>query len=266
MLDSEIAQTLWLTLAHAFMPPVQQQSFAACRDFLADDLAEICASMQLAADGDIADLRRAMTRMATAEDLLVDYSHLFLQAPIPATLNLGRYVDGSLNGPCLDALEDAYRAAGVEKREDLHDLGDHAVMQMECLAFLIGQDDQSAISAEDFAQVCLVGALPRLAASVAAESPASPYAALTRIAARASDQYARATGAPESATARRTHRHDTSRGVWRLCQSCGKPIAREKEIQIMGRALEQAGLPADHLGLCPDCRDAKQGFFRRQIK
>ncbi len=34
----------------------------------------------------------------------------------------------------------------------------------------------------------------------------------------------------------------------------------------MARALEQAGLPADHLGICPDCRDAVKGFFQRAIK
>ena len=43
-------------------------------------------------------------------------------------------------------------------------------------------------------------------------------------------------------------------GVWRECKSCGKPYAREKELQIMAKALQVQGLPAAHLDLCMDCR------------
>lgn len=266
MTATQTPQTLWLTLANAFMPPMQAETYTAFRDYLADDLAALCADLDLDAGSALADLRKNLAKCATAQDLLVAYSHLFLQPPIPATLNLGRYVDGGINGPCLDALENAYRAAGIEQRETLRDLGDHAVMQMECLAWLIVQaDGDPAICADDFARICLVGALPRFAAAIAAESPDSPYGPLARIAAVAIETHAEI-GAPAETPKRGNRRHDTSRGVWRHCQACANPFAREKEIQIMARALEQAGLPADHLSLCPDCRDATQGFFRRSSK
>lgn len=83
---------------------------------------------------------------------------------------------------------------------------------------------------------------------------------------RAIAAYAESREPAKAPRRRESRRHNTSLGVWRHCQACDKPFAREKEIQIMARALEQAGLPTGHLGLCPACRDATQGFFRRMIK
>lgn len=266
MTDMLTEQALWLSLANAFLPPTRPEVFAAFNEALGDDLAELCAELQFDTEADLAAFQQAMRGFSDHEALLVDYSSLFLQPPTPATLNLARYVDGSANGPCLDALENAYRLAGIGMRDSLHDLPDHAAMQMEVLAWLLGEE-QPAISATDFAQVCLFGALPRFAATIAGTSPASPYAPLARIAVRAITRHG---VAPDVAEQKRQNhaeqRADTNLGVWRHCGSCGKPFAREKEIAIMTKALAQAGLPAEHLALCPDCRDAVQGFFKRAIK
>ena len=266
MSNYQTSQTLWLTLANAFMAPMREEQFLAFKQFLAEDLAEMCDELGIDVSPDLCELSARLRDFDTPQDLLVDYSHLFLQPPIPATLNLGRYVDGSINGPCLDALENAYQAARVEQRETLKDIGDHAVMQMECLAYLIGRsaDEARQIDAEEFANLCLVGALPRLADAIDAESPGSPYAALAHIAAKSVIRFARESKQEDPQPKKR--RHDTAAGVWRHCSACQKPFAREKEIAIMTRALEQAGLPAEHLGLCPDCRDAARGFFRRSVK
>ncbi|WP_126443670.1 molecular chaperone TorD family protein [Sulfuricystis multivorans] len=259
-------QAFWLTLANAFMPPKRPEVAAAFRDVLADDLEALGTALDLDLSVELADLRQAIAALSDDEALLVAYSHLFLQPPLPASLNLGLYVDGALNGPCLDVLENAYRKIGIAKREDLHDLPDHAAMQMEVLAVLFGEREP-AMTPSDFANLCLVGALPRLANAVVADSPASPWAALSRIAARAIQTFALA---PDKETLHRSRRAqgraDTGIGVWRHCARCGKPFAREKEIQIMAKALEQANLPSDFLVNCPDCRDAAQGFFRRPIK
>lgn len=263
---TQTAQAFWLTLANAFMPPQRPEVFAAFRDDLADDLEALCSELGLAATNDLAALHDSLSHLTDPQALLVDYSHLFFQAPIPATLNLARYVDGSLNGPCMDALENAYRIAGIARRETLRDLPDHAVMQMETLAILLG-DAAPNPTPQAFANLCLVGALPRWAAAIAAESPGSPYAALARIAASGIKLYADPVDETElKRAAHRQRRHDTDLGVWRHCKTCGKPFAREKEIQIMARALAQAGLPGEHLDNCPDCRDTLQGFFRRDIK
>jgi TorA maturation chaperone TorD len=263
MNDITSRKAFWLTLANAFLPPLSDDVFQAFRDALADDLAALCADIELDATSDIAALRHALDGCANRQALLVDYSHLFLQPPIPATLNLARHVDGALNGACMDALEEAYRAAGVERRETLRDLPDHAAMQMETLALLLGE---TGATAGHFARICLVGALPRLAVAIAGESPGSPYAPLARIAAAAIAGYAEPVDADAQKRRQRAgKRADTGTGVWRHCGACGKPFAREKELAIMAKALAQAGLPAEHLALCPDCRDATQGFFKRAI-
>lgn len=265
MNDMQTAQAFWLTLANAFVPPRRPEILAAFRDDLADDLDELCAGLSLAAGNELAALLASLRAISDAQDLQVEYSHLFFQPPIPATLNLARYVDGSLNGPCMDALENAYRIAGVARHDALRDLPDHAAMQMETLAILLG-DPAPNPTPEAFAGICLVGALPRLAAAIATESPRSPYAPLAGIAAHAIRLFANPGDEVDTRpNAHRQRRHDTGLGVWRHCRVCGKPFARETEIRIMARALAQAALPAEHLDNCPDCRDAMQGFFRRKI-
>lgn len=259
--------TFWLVLAQALLPPGRPEVAEAFADGLADDLAELALPLGLDIAEELAGFSAAVSQFTEPQSLLIEYSRVFLPPNALATLNLSRYVDGSINGPCMDALENAYKAAGIEQQETLRDLSDHVSVQMECLAWLLGQTDgESAIAPETFTQICLVGALPRFAAAVLAAAPESPYANLVRIAAQAIDRYAQFDDAVENTGKKPNRRHDTSLGVWRHCKACDKPFAREKEIQIMARALEQAGLPADHLSMCPDCRDAVKGFFTRAIK
>lgn len=267
-MDTNVARsTFWLILAQAFLPPSRPEVAEAFVDGLAEDLAELALPLDLDIADDLAEFSAAAAAFTEPQSLLVEYSRLFLPPNGLASLNLSRYVDGSINGPCTDALENAYQAAGIEQRETLRDLSDHAAMQLECLAWLAGQaDGESAIAAEEFAQICLVGALPRFAAVLAAEAPESPYSTLTRISAQAIASYAAPQAGTETPKRGPNRRHDTTLGVWRHCKSCDKAFAREKEIQIMARALKQAGLPTEHLSLCPDCRDAVKGFFRRAIK
>jgi TorA maturation chaperone TorD len=266
MTADEIKQTFWLTLANAFLPPQRPEVATAFRTALVEDLDELCTALGIAAQPELTAFRLSLGRIPDNLGLLVDYSHLFLQPPIPAKLNLGIYIDGALNGPCLDALENAYRLAGIVKRDALKDLPDHLSVQLETLAVLYGEPDP-ALSPEQFANVCLVGALPRLTAAIEAESTASPYAPLARLASKA---MAELVAEPDKKTLqRRRHaerRADTSLGVWRHCKTCGKQFAREKEIGIMIKALTEAGLAVDHLDHCPECRDAMQGYFKRAIK
>ncbi|MEW5781811.1 MAG: molecular chaperone TorD family protein [Pseudomonadota bacterium] len=266
MTDKEIQQTFWLTLANAFLPPQRPEVAEAFRTVLVDDLEELCTSLGIEAQPELEAFRHSVSRIPGNLELLVDYSHLFLQPPIPAKLNLGVYIDGALNGPCLDAIENAYRLVGIVKRDSLKDLSDHLSMQLETLAVLYGETEP-ALTPEQFANVCLVGALPRLTAAIEAESPDSPYTPLARIASKAIAELA---AEPDKwALHRRRHaerRADTRLGVWRHCKTCGKPFAREKEIGIMAKALTGAGLPIDHLDHCPDCRDVMQGYFKRDIK
>lgn len=257
---------LWYTLARAFMAPMQPAAALAFTSVLADDLEELLAEAGVdgAAD-DLAALRQHAAAFADPTVLLVEYSRLFLPPGALSTLNLTRFVDSGPLGPCMDALEHAYASHGLGPSDGLRDFPDHAARQIECLAVLSERDAEAAV---DFAQLCLVGALPRLVAALSAQAPESPYTALARLAARAIAVFGASPSQPSEPNRRSTsarRRRDTSLGVWRHCDLCGKPFAREKEISIMAKALQAAGLPSEHLSRCPDCRDRAQGFFRRDI-
>lgn len=258
--DLPARSLLWLTLAQAFLAPSRPEVARCFVDGLADDLEDLIIGLGLELNDELAALRSACQRFNGAESLLVEYSRLFLQPPALATLNLARYVDGSSNGACVDALEVAYAQAGLAPSERLRDLPDHLSRQMECLGWLAGSGH--ATDAAEFADLCLLGALPCLARQLEERAPDSPYTALARIAAKA---IGRAQPMPKPATRDRSGRHDTSIGVWRHCQNCDKPYAREKELKVMARALKEAGLPDDHLSLCPECRDVQKSFFKRTI-
>lgn len=252
--------TFWLVLAQAFLPPMRAEVAGAFVEDLAPDLDELADALDLDVAGSLSALSAAAARHGQPEALLIEYSRIFLPPHALASLNLSRYVDGNTNGPCMDALELTYARAGLQPSGRVRDLPDHASIQMECLGFMAAEKSEEEEG--EFARLCLVGALPRLAQHLAAEAPESPYAALAEIAARAVARYAVLVEARKTGPNRR---HDTSVGIWRLCRNCQQPFAREKEIQIMARALKEAGLPDTHLALCPDCRDASQGFFRRMI-
>lgn len=253
-------QVLWQTLAQAFLPPMGTGVAAAFASVLPDDLAELSVELALDADADVEAFRRHARELADPTALLWEYSRLFLPPAGITTLNLSRFVDTGVSGPCMDALELAYRSHGLEPTDGLHDFADHAARQMECLAYLEAAGNDSAA---EFANLCLVGALPRLAARLAQAAPGSPYTALARIAAGAVQAYRAAQ--PRVIADKPNRRHDTAAGVWRHCGGCGKPYAREKELRIMAMALARAHLPSDHLDRCPSCRDRAQGFFRREI-
>jgi TorA maturation chaperone TorD len=253
-------QAFWHTLAQAWLPPMEPAVAKAFVTDLPDDIAELADAMALEAGAELAALRSGAAALATPMALLVEYSRLFLPPASCATPNLSRYVDSGVGGPCMDALELAYQSHGLEPSDALRDFADHAARQFEFMGHLAGRDDAEA---SRFAQLCLVGALPRWIQKLHESAPLSPYTALARIAAKALQRHrqADANAAPDKPK----RRHDHSLGVWRHCDACGRPYAREKEIAIMATALERAGLPAAHLSRCPDCRDRAQGFFRREV-
>lgn len=263
VIEASAGQVFWRTLAQAFLPPMDADVARAFVEVLPDDLVELCAALGMDApevEADLAAFREQVARFADPTELLLEYSHLFLPPAGMATLNLSRLVDSGTGGPCMDALELAYLAQGLENSDRLHDFADHAARQFEFISLLVDEDDGRAGA---FAELCLVGALPRLATQLSTVAPRSPYTPLVRLAAHAIRAYRG--DAAEAAVVKSNRRHDQTLGVWRHCDDCGKPYAREKEISIMSHALEQAGLPSAHLAKCPDCRDRAQGFFRREI-
>ena len=163
---------LWLTLAAAFLALLHARTAAAFRAVLAEDIEALARAVGLAAGDAIGRLRLAIGQLPDDTALRVDYAHLFLPPAGVATLNLTRYVDTGIGGACMDAIELAYATHGLAPADGLHDLPDHAARQFECMAWLCDRGDLSA--AEEFANLCLVGALPRLAAQLGATAADHP--------------------------------------------------------------------------------------------
>lgn len=253
---------LWLALSRAFLPPTNREVAAAFLESLPGELETLCEACGVEALAEIGALAESLDLIGDPEALLVHYSGLFLPPSARVSLNLATRLDGSLNGAAMDAIETAMARHGVAKAESFRDLPDHLAVLLEVLA-LLSAEKVSAEETAAFAGAFLLPALPRLSADIAAHAPDSPYRHLVNLtlAVLASHGLSRKNDAPGKP------RYDKSleRGVWRHCNQCGKPFARAKELLIMARALQDNGLPTDHLQTCPDCRAGILGGSARPL-
>lgn len=251
---------LAMTLARAFLPPkAVEHAQALCTD-LADDLAEMASGLGIDIAAPLATYRHACAHFHT-ESALVHYSGLFLAPPLAARLNLGWYLDGCLFGPAQDHIRRYLRAFGLDKREDFRDLVDHAASLLEFQAIL--ENQASSEEAADFAHTLLIPGLTGLEAAIAKVAPDSPYRHLTAIARQA--LLALHPPMANDKPRRKPFAKRASRPDLVHCRRCNAPFATARDLAVMRRALENAGLPADHLELCPSCRDASDGWGHRAI-
>lgn len=251
---------LAMTLARAFLPPKTPEYAQALCTALADDLAEMAAGLGIDLAAPLASYRHACGHFHV-ESALVHYSRLFLAPPLAARLNLGWYLDGCLFGPTQDHIRRSLRAFGLDKREDFRDLVDHVATLLEFQAIL--ENQASGDEAADFAHTLLIPGLTGLEADIAKVAPDSPYRHLAAIA----RQTLLALHPPvaNDKPRRKPFAKRAARPDWVHCRRCNAPIATVRDLAVMRRALENAGLPADHLELCPDCRDAADGWGHRAI-
>lgn len=136
---------LLFCLARAFMPPPAGWSVGDWAQPLADDLAELGASLQL----DTSEVQRALeaecarhasaVRLAdgSADPWLVEYTRLFLMPPVVVPLNTGLYLEGALGGTAAQMMRSCYETAGIVPSEAFRDLPDHVAMQLEFVARLL---------------------------------------------------------------------------------------------------------------------------------
>lgn len=248
---------MWLTLARAFQAPSSPAFAEAALGPLAADLKDFATEAGFDADTSLAALGEAIERIDSPTALLVQYSRLFLSPPSPAQLNLGFYLDGVTNGPALDAMDVWRSRYGIAQRESVKGLPDQLPIQLEFIAYLASHENDDVLG--DYISSFLAPALPRMLAALDdagfADTVYRALLAFTLDSIRAAEKVSE----PDAREVRRKRRHDVEVGVWRHCGVCGMPYAREKEIQIMLKALAVAGLPGDHLTTCPDCRTAAQG-------
>ncbi|MHB1592158.1 MAG: TorD/DmsD family molecular chaperone [Sulfuricella sp.] len=260
---------LWQCLARALLPPRGEILSRALREDLADDLEYLATTLGLDIAGAIGEARAALSR-TDAESLLPAYSSLFLVPPIPAKLNAGVYLDGTLLGPNTRMLAEIFYRHGVEQSPDMHDTPDHFATILEFLALLFHKADvaepailEPILDDMEAVRGLLWRTLPELHRRVAEteqeRSLPAVYSALLRIVKTAlrDEQgiFFYATGNDEQETARRYFTKRETAPDLVACKACGKPVATARELKVIIDRLLQNGLPSDHLELCPDCRD-----------
>lgn len=253
---------LWLTLGRAFLPPMQAEQWRALRDDLPADLADW--NHELGLQEFHADsLRVTLSAFPTPKSLLIHFSGLFYAPPIRVHLNLGLYLDSALNGPAMDALGRWQGAYGLDRSQNFYDLTDHLSAVLELLSVVARQPERQ--DATEFAHAFLLPALPRIIARMEGQGAAdSPYLWLLRYTLAALAQCYPSVRV-EREPAKPRYRVRPVGDGWRRCSRCGAPIASEKEVMVMEKALAAAGLPVDHLQWCPDCRAQEEGWEKRPL-
>jgi len=268
---------LWLCLARALLPPRGEALAQALREDLAPDLEELASTLGLDIADEVNELSAALSQ-TDAESLLPAYSSLFLVPPIPAKLNACVYLDGTLLGPNTKMLAEIFHRHGVEQSPDMHDTPDHFATILEFLALLFHQADgaepvipeilEPLLDDMEAVRGLLWRTLPELhrRVSEAEQERSLPavYSALLQIVKTVlrDEQgiFFYVTGNVAQETERRYFTKRKSDPDLVPCKACGKPVATARELKVIIDRLRQCGLPADHLELCPDCRDGTRGW------
>lgn len=265
---------LWLCLAQAFLPPRGEILPRALKVDLTYDLDNLATALGLDIPSAI-DMARTALLQIDEELLLPTYSALFLVPPIPAKLNVGFYLDGTLLGPNTMTLVDIYYRHSLEQSPDMHDTPDHFATLLEFLALLFHKVDgaapdqlESMLDDMEAVRGMLWNALPELVRRVTETEqerflPAVYSTLLQVVMTVLRDEqniFFCATEADEKKTARRYFSKRETAPDLVACKICGKPVATARELKVIVDRLLQSGLPADHLELCPDCRDGTQGW------
>lgn len=193
----------YLTLARSFLTPQTEEHFRAMADLLADDLADLDQSLAYGLALELKNLRAALSELGSQQDLLLEYSRMFLQPPREAALNVCFFLDGALMGGTVSEIELFYRHYGIERGDHFKDLPDHVSVQLEFVSCLYGRaaqglendspDLESEQAAQHFLYAFVSRWLPHFESAIAKagrqlELKANPYLPLARILALAVEQ------------------------------------------------------------------------------
>lgn len=273
----------YLCLARAFMTPQSPCAFAAVKQYLVEDLAELNDTLDYPIVENLACLQHALSNVADHDALLTLYSTLFLNPASRIPINTGVYIDGAMMGNTVAQLEECYRNGGVEKSDGFFDLADHVAVQLEFVAHLFARtaeapdepDEPKALKAlkisktgasqetmpmqaVDFLHVFVAAWAPRLVEEIEQAGQrmaltANPYLALARIletvaevdAADVCPAYARGrqSTAIEKARAKRA-----TVGV------------TEEDMEFIELKLKERGLATEHLRVPLAGRDEARGW------
>jgi putative dimethyl sulfoxide reductase chaperone len=257
-----------LCLARAFAIPQAPESLELLRDALPEDLAELASDCGYDIDEPLSDYRAAMAGLPDGDRLLVIYSRLFL---VPGdrhpSLNTGAYLDGTVAGGSVTAMETCYGRCGLEKDDGVQDLPDHLSIQLEFVARLLAAESQARITG---AAPPPIAAGEFLATFVARWI--GPFRADLEEAGRrfklVDNPYRHLARILESAVRTEVALHPIEAApapavdpeIARLrSQLSGKPIT-EEDVAIIRARLAADGLPSDHVAIPVDDRDRIMGL------
>jgi TorA maturation chaperone TorD len=232
------------------------------------------AALGLEFAGELAAYRDALTKLTGPLELLQIYSRVFLAPPRHTQINTGSYLDGSVGGGCVLALEQEYLRHGVARADDFHDLADHVAVQIEFVAWLFLRAAGGA-QAGDAAAAGLESHAPRflydyprrwlppfiddLAGDLARyELPANPWLHLARMLAVAVAADARAPEIPATEL-RRARAIDKARRA-----RAARGVTAE-DMEFIARRLREKGLATQHLAIAPEARDSAMGLEKRTL-
>lgn len=258
----------FLCLARAFAIPRAADSLELLREALPEDLAELASDCGYDIDEPLSDFRAAIAEIPDGNRLLVIYSRLFL---VPGdrhpTLNTGAYLDGTVAGGSVTAMETCYRRCGLQKDEAMQDLSDHLSIQLEFVARLLAAESRAritgAVPPPMTASEFLTSFVARWIGPFRADLEEAgrrfkladnPYRHLARIL----ESAVRAEATRHPAVAPQAPAIDPE--IARLRgQLAGKAIT-EDDLAIIRARLEADGLPSDHVAIPVDDRDRIMGL------
>lgn len=259
----------YLMLARSFLAPMEQEHFLAMTDLLADDLADLDYSLGYGIGPQLDALRSAFSKLSSHEELLVEYSRMFIQPPREAPLNVCYPLDGAMMGGTVSEIEDFYRRFGVERGDHFKDLPDHVSVQLEFISYLYGlaaeelengkQDAEAEKAVRHFLHEFVSRWAPLFEAGVEKAGgklklKANPYLPLARILSAATGRDAAAN--PDWVKTKK--RVEVAIENARM-EHAKNGITPEKMAEIE-RILREKGLSTDHLGIAPDKRNEAMGL------
>lgn len=263
----------YLCLSQAFLTPTAPDALAGMRDALPEDLAEISREAGYPLAAAITRYADAIGQLSDSLELLQKYSGLFLATPRLVHLNTGAYLDGSINGGSVSAMETEYRRHGLARDDRFRDLSDHVAVQLEFVAHLFHRastcsdsfDNGSNLQreAKEFLFNYVARWLPAWtrdldAAGAERNFRSNPYAELSRILAIAVSVDAAAP--EESASLQRRRKAIIAARRKQATRGLGA-----EDLAEIARKLEAHGLSTEHLMIAPEERDAVMGLFRKPL-
>jgi putative dimethyl sulfoxide reductase chaperone len=258
----------FLCLARAFAIPQGPDSLELLRDALPEDLAELASVCGYDIGEALADYRAAVTAIPDGDRLLVIYSRLFL---VPGdrhpSLNTGAYLDGTVAGGSVTAMETCYRRCGLEKDAAVQDLPDHLAIQLEFVARLLAAESKPGVSGAAPPPIAAAEFLASFVARWIGPFRADLEAAVRRFK-LADDPYRHLARILEGAVRTEMALNPVEAApapaldpeIARLrSQLAGKPIT-EEDLAIIRARLEADGLSSAHVAIPVDDRDRIMGL------